>query len=149
MSLLDLLEADGHEVGLAFDGVAALAAARRLGPALDVLVTDLNMPHLGGEALIQDLRAERPGLPIVVVTGSPPPGGAEALQKGGGGHGSPRPIAEAGGLPSPPDGAARGKAHGFASGRRIGAAGMPHVGSQSWRVANAGPRGGAPNWTGG
>ena len=46
MSLHDLLDADGHEVELAFDGVAALAAARRLGSALDVLVTDLNMPHL-------------------------------------------------------------------------------------------------------
>lgn len=88
MSLLDLLEADGYEVELAFDGVAALAAARRLGIALDILVTDLNMPHLGGEALIHKLRAERPGLPVVVVTGSPPPGGAEALQKDGGGHGS-------------------------------------------------------------
>ena len=87
MSLHDLLEADGHEVELAFDGVAALVAARRLGTALDVLVTDLNMPHLGGEALILNLRAERPGLPVVVVTGSPPPGGATRLREGSGGHG--------------------------------------------------------------
>jgi CheY-like chemotaxis protein len=87
MSLHDLLEADGHEVELAFDGVAALVAARRLGTALDVLVTDLNMPYLGGEALILNLRAERPDLPVVVVTGSPPPGGATELRKGSGGRG--------------------------------------------------------------
>ena len=87
MSLQDLLEADGHEVELAFDGVAALAAARRLGTALDVLVTDLNMPHLGGEALIRNLRAEQPDLPVVVVTGSPPRGGATELREGSGGRG--------------------------------------------------------------
>jgi CheY-like chemotaxis protein len=87
MSLHDLLDADGHEVELAFDGVAALAAARRLGTALDVLVTDLNMPHLGGEALIRNLRAERPDLPVVVVTGSPPSGGATELRKSSGGRG--------------------------------------------------------------
>ena len=88
MSLHDLLDADGHEVELAFDGVAALAAARRLGSALDVLVTDLNMPRLGGEALIRNLRAERPDLPVVVVTGSPPSGGATELREGSGGHGA-------------------------------------------------------------
>jgi CheY-like chemotaxis protein len=88
MSLHDLLDADGHEVELAFDGAAALAAARRLGTALDVLVTDLNMPHLNGEALIRTLRAERPALPVVVVTGSPPHGGAAELREGCGGDGS-------------------------------------------------------------
>ena len=87
MSLGDLLEAEGHEVELTFDGLAALTAARRMGTALDILVTDLNMPHLGGEALILNLRVERPDLPVVVVTGSPPPGGATELRQGSGGHG--------------------------------------------------------------
>jgi CheY-like chemotaxis protein len=45
------------------------------------------MPEMDGEALIRALRAERPGLPVVVVTGSPPWGGAEALRRHGGGHG--------------------------------------------------------------
>ena len=87
MSLADLLEAEGHEVVLAPDGADALDAARRLGNALDVLVTDLNMPRLGGEDLIRELRAERPGLPVVVVTGSAPFGGAEALRRHAGGDG--------------------------------------------------------------
>src|SRR5918997_66793 len=87
LSLADLLEAEGYDVVLAPDGADALDAARRLGDSLDVLVTDLNMPRLGGEDLIRELRAERPGLPGVVVTGSAPLGGAEALRHHAGGDG--------------------------------------------------------------
>ena len=87
LSLADLLEAEGYEVAIAANGAEALVEARRLGDALDVLVTDLNMPRMGGEALIRVLRADRPALPIVVVTGSAPPGGAAALRCQGGGHG--------------------------------------------------------------
>jgi CheY-like chemotaxis protein len=87
MSLADMLEAEGHEVEIAGNGAAALAAARRLGAALHVLITDLNMPFLRGEALIFGLRTERPGLPVVVVTGSPPPGGTEELRQSSGGYG--------------------------------------------------------------
>ncbi len=87
LSLADLLEAEGYEVALAPDGADALDAARRMGDALDVLVTDLNMPRLGGEDLIRALRAERPGLPIVVVTGSAPFGGVEELRRRAGGDG--------------------------------------------------------------
>ncbi len=87
LSLADLVEAEGHEVVLAPDGADALDSARRLGGALDVLVTDLNMPRLAGEDLIRELRAERPGLPVVVVTGSAPFGGAEALRRRAGGDG--------------------------------------------------------------
>src|ERR671933_813551 len=53
LSLADLLEAEGHEVVVAPDGADALEAARRLGDALDVLVTDLRMPRMGGEDLIR------------------------------------------------------------------------------------------------
>lgn len=87
MSLHDLLDSDGHEVEVASNGDAALSAARCLGGLLDVLVTDLNMPHLSGEALIHNLRTERPGLPVVVVSGSPPPGGAAELRESSGGYG--------------------------------------------------------------
>ncbi|WP_135468240.1 response regulator [Crenalkalicoccus roseus] len=86
-SLADLLEGEGHAVHLAFDGEAALMAARSLGGAMDVLLTDLNMPGLPGEELIRLLRAERPGLPVVVITGSPPLGGVEELRRHAGGNG--------------------------------------------------------------
>jgi CheY-like chemotaxis protein len=87
LSLADLLDAGGYRVDLAFSGDAAWEAARQLGDNLAVLVTDLNMPGMTGEDLIRMLRTERPGLPVVVVTGSPPFGGAQALQRYGGGHG--------------------------------------------------------------
>src|SRR3954451_8534665 len=87
LSLGDLLEAEGHKIEIAFDGAAALTTARRLGVLLDLLVTDLNMPYLSGEALIHNLRTERSGLPVVVVTGSPRPGGAEELRQNCGGYG--------------------------------------------------------------
>ena len=87
LSLADLLEAEGYDVTVAADGADASAAARRMGDALGVLVTDLNMPRMGGEDLIRALRAERPGLPVVVVTGSAPLGGAEALRRCAGGDG--------------------------------------------------------------
>jgi CheY-like chemotaxis protein len=86
LALADWLEAEGHSVHVAADGLKALAAARRL-DGLDLLVTDLRMPNLGGEGLIRALRADRPALPVVVVTGSAPPGGATELRRHGGGHG--------------------------------------------------------------
>ena len=87
LSLADCLEAEGFDVTLACDGAEALATARQMGSALGTLVTDLNMPRLPGEDLIRALRAERPGLPVVVLTGSAPPGGVQALRRHGGGHG--------------------------------------------------------------
>ena len=86
LALADWLEAEGHSVHVAADGLKALAAARRL-DGLDLLVTDLRMPNLGGEGLIRALWADRPGLPVLVVTGSPPPGGAGALRREAGDRG--------------------------------------------------------------
>lgn len=81
LALADCLEAEGHEVAaVAGDGAEALALSRGLG-RLDLLVTDLRMPRLGGEDLIRALWAERPGLPVLVASGSASPGGAEALRR--------------------------------------------------------------------
>lgn len=80
MALADCLEAAGHTVVIASDGMKALEAARHLS-TLDLLITDLRMPVLGGEGLIRALWAERPDLPVLVVTGSPPHGGEPALRR--------------------------------------------------------------------
>ncbi|MGK7870870.1 response regulator [Falsiroseomonas sp. E2-1-a20] len=87
LTLSDMLEGDGYDVHLAHDGMEAMKAIQRLGQALDVLLTDLNMPNLSGEDLIRALSISRPLLPVVVLTGSSPPGGLEQLRRDCGGHG--------------------------------------------------------------
>jgi CheY-like chemotaxis protein len=71
----------GFEVIAALDGEAALELAST-GTGFDVLLTDLRMPRLDGRELIARLRAGRPGLPVVVMTGYPPNGGTTELHDG-------------------------------------------------------------------
>ena len=73
----------GFEVLAANDGQEALDLASN-GAGFDLLLTDLKMPRLDGKELIAKLRASRPDLPVVVMTGYPPPEGAAALQTGRG-----------------------------------------------------------------
>jgi PAS domain S-box-containing protein len=66
--LADLLEEAGYAVLAAAGGAEAL---RRLdqGEAVDILITDLSMPDMGGVALIEAAQARRPSLPAVLLTG--------------------------------------------------------------------------------
>jgi DNA-binding NtrC family response regulator len=61
-----ILEGAGYEVHTAESGEQALAYAQN--PNLDVVVTDLRMPGMGGEEFIARLRHERPDVPLIVVT---------------------------------------------------------------------------------
>src|SRR5207248_5442705 len=66
-----LLEREGHQVVAVENGLEAI---ERLGPAsdrFDAVVTDLQMPRLGGRALYEQLREQRPQLAerFVFVTG--------------------------------------------------------------------------------
>ena len=67
------LRACGHEVAQAANGAAALTAMAQRLP--DVLVTDLDMPGMGGVELIRRARRAYPELPIVAMTA----GGGENL----------------------------------------------------------------------
>ncbi|HEY3123493.1 MAG TPA: response regulator transcription factor [Thermoanaerobaculia bacterium] len=61
----DALERAGHEVDTAVDGRDALD---RLGEqSFDLIVTDLNMPELGGRELVQEVRKSS-RVPILVLT---------------------------------------------------------------------------------
>lgn len=64
------LRRDGYFVAEAGDGRSAITAAAAAG-RVDVVVTDIRMPHMDGVAMAEALRAHRPGLPIVFVTGYP------------------------------------------------------------------------------
>ncbi len=81
MAIEDELLREGYDVELAPDGQAALEAAARQPP--DLLLTDLRMPRLDGIGLIRALRAARPALPVVVMTGYAPAGGAGAFAQPG------------------------------------------------------------------
>ncbi|HXH05309.1 MAG TPA: PAS domain S-box protein [Vicinamibacterales bacterium] len=67
------LERYGYRVLLAADGVEALELWRAHGGSVDLLVTDMVMPHgISGWELAERLRAERPELKVLVVTGYDP-----------------------------------------------------------------------------
>jgi PAS domain S-box-containing protein len=63
------LRARGYQVVEAADGVEALAAAEHHGRRIDVLVTDMVMPRMGGLDLARKLRSLRPGLPVLFTSG--------------------------------------------------------------------------------
>lgn len=57
----------GYRVSTANDGLAALDLDEN--DAADILVTDLTMPKMSGQALIAELRRRRPDLPVIVMSG--------------------------------------------------------------------------------
>jgi two-component system NtrC family response regulator len=61
------LEEAGYEVRLADDGSAGLDAFTSFAP--DLVLTDVRMPGLDGEALVDAILARDPTMPIVVMTG--------------------------------------------------------------------------------
>jgi DNA-binding NtrC family response regulator len=64
--LKQLLQAERYEVDVAADGAAALERIAEHPP--DIVVTDLDMPVMGGFALLGELRARSLDLPVIVVT---------------------------------------------------------------------------------
>jgi DNA-binding NtrC family response regulator len=62
----DILTEEGYEVMLAQDGRDASEQLAQRVPQL--LLTDLEMPELNGERLIEHVRAAHPQLPILVLT---------------------------------------------------------------------------------
>ncbi|MEP6505724.1 MAG: ATP-binding protein, partial [Betaproteobacteria bacterium] len=68
-SLAALLELEGHQVTLAFDGAAALLAYERVHP--DVCLLDIGMPHRTGNEVASEIRSRQDGRrpTLVAITG--------------------------------------------------------------------------------
>ncbi|MEP7339510.1 MAG: sigma-54 dependent transcriptional regulator [Acidobacteriota bacterium] len=66
--LQDDLEDAGYETAVAVDGRAALAHLQHENEWIDLLITDVNMPGLGGGQLLQAARQQRPEMPVIVIT---------------------------------------------------------------------------------
>ena len=62
-TLAERLDLRGIEVRVALDGTAAAEALP------DVMVVDLLMPGMTGDAVLQQVRQKYPGLPVIVLTG--------------------------------------------------------------------------------
>jgi signal transduction histidine kinase/CheY-like chemotaxis protein len=64
------LEEEGYEVRQARNGREALECLARNG-GVDVVLTDVVMPELGGRELVERLAVEYPGLPVIWMSGHP------------------------------------------------------------------------------
>jgi EAL domain-containing protein (putative c-di-GMP-specific phosphodiesterase class I) len=64
-----MLSQDGYEVEMRLDGEAAVEAVRR--GVYDVVLSDIDMPRLGGLALLERIRAHDLDIPVVLITGAP------------------------------------------------------------------------------
>ena len=60
------LEIEGHAVSVAQDGLAGLDAARTESP--DLIILDLMLPGLDGYRVLQTLRGEGVGTPVLILT---------------------------------------------------------------------------------
>jgi CheY-like chemotaxis protein len=64
-----LLGDDGHTVLPARDGEFALQASRQHPGAVDLLLTDIEMPRMNGLELCEKIQAERPATKILIMSG--------------------------------------------------------------------------------
>ena len=64
-----ILEEHGHAVLTARHGRDALLTAERYERPIDLLVTDVVMPEMGGGELVERLLAQRPGLKVLYISG--------------------------------------------------------------------------------
>jgi two-component system response regulator MprA len=65
-----MLREDGFAVEIARDGAAAVARLAR-SPVPDALVTELTTAHADGLTIGRFARNQRPGIPVLVITGYP------------------------------------------------------------------------------
>jgi CheY-like chemotaxis protein len=85
--LAQLLTREGYEVLVAEDGRAALAIIDGLQRAVDLLITDIRMPAMGGEELIATLADRHMARHVLFITGGEGPrhgpglAGGSVLQK--------------------------------------------------------------------
>jgi CheY-like chemotaxis protein len=68
-TLAAMLDALGFSVVVATGWREALSLAGRADASVDVLLTDVVMPELSGKELCERLRAARPGLPVLYMSG--------------------------------------------------------------------------------
>jgi two-component system cell cycle sensor histidine kinase/response regulator CckA len=64
------LSAAGYRIFEAEDGLEALEVLERIG-SVDLVITDVVMPHLGGPAFVEELLRHRPSQPVLFISAYP------------------------------------------------------------------------------
>jgi DNA-binding NtrC family response regulator len=65
-----LLQRQGYVVLSAFDGQEALEVSRKYPGKIDLVITDVDMPRMNGIGLCMRLLEERPGIKVIVMSGT-------------------------------------------------------------------------------
>ena len=65
-----LLQRQGYIVLSASDGQEGLELSRKYPGVIGLVITDVDMPRLNGMDLVAHLREERPGIKVLVMSGS-------------------------------------------------------------------------------
>jgi two-component system, cell cycle sensor histidine kinase and response regulator CckA len=82
-ALEDLLVTLGYRVVVAANGREAIARYQAEAAEIDLIISDLVMPHLGGAELYRNLKQQDPGLKMIILTGYPlADHGKELLEQG-------------------------------------------------------------------
>jgi PAS domain S-box-containing protein len=68
-STIEFLSMNGYTVLEAQDGQEALKVARSYAGPIDLMVSDVVMPHMGGVQVAEQLAAERPGMKVLFMSG--------------------------------------------------------------------------------
>src|SRR4029077_16430888 len=66
----EVLSQAGYDVRSACHGVEALELMRKYESSIDVVVTDVVMPEMGGRPMVEQLRRRRPGLAGLYIRAS-------------------------------------------------------------------------------
>jgi DNA-binding NtrC family response regulator len=69
--LTRFLERQGHQLTACESAESALREFRAKPAEFDCVITDLTLPDIAGEALLDELRKLRPGLPALIASGYP------------------------------------------------------------------------------
>ena len=70
--LAEAFASDGHETAIRYTGEDGLAYLTRARP--DAVVLDVRLPRLDGVAVLRQIRATDPTLPVIIMTGLATPG---------------------------------------------------------------------------
>jgi two-component system, cell cycle sensor histidine kinase and response regulator CckA len=65
----ELLEIKGYAVLEASQGMEAIELLKRKGEPVDLVLTDVVMPHMSGSELVERLRKEQPTLRVIFMSG--------------------------------------------------------------------------------